>query len=101
MFQRYASVAVGQEESPVGSEQSLDCSNDAASSQNPDEFVDQRNQGVIEEVSSLQPPAKKSKIKERAVSTVSANKNGAGKTNMLKHSEATSRITRPCVILKE
>ena len=54
---------------------------------NPDEFVDQRSdQEVIEGVSSLQPPAKKSKIKERAVSTVSANKNGAGKTNMLKHS---------------
>ena len=75
VFQRCASVAVDQEQSAVGSEQSLDCSNDAVSSKNPDEFVDQRSdQEVIEEVSSLQPPAKKSKIKERAVSTVSANK---------------------------
>ena len=54
VFQRYASVAVDQEKSAVESEQSLDCSNDAASSQNPDEFVDQRSdQEVIEEVSSL------------------------------------------------
>ena len=30
VFQRYASVAVDQEQSAVGSEQSLDCSNDAA-----------------------------------------------------------------------
>ena len=38
-------------------------------------IVDQRSdQEVIEQVSSLQPPAKKSKIKKGAVSTVSANK---------------------------
>ena len=60
MFQRYASVALDQEKRAVESEQSLDCSNDAASSQNPDEFVDRRSdQEVIEGVSSLQPPAKK------------------------------------------
>ena len=60
MFQRYASVAVDQEQSTVGS------SNDAASSQNRDEFVALRSdQEVIKEFSSLQPPAKKSKMKER------------------------------------
>ena len=60
VFQRYASVALDQEKRAVESEQSLDCSNDAASSQNPDEFVDRRSdQEVIEGVSSLQPPAKK------------------------------------------
>ena len=49
-------------------------------------IVDQRSdQEVIEQVSSLQPPAKKSKIKKGAVSTVSANKKWSRKDE---HGEA-------------